>query len=101
MDTSAPRTGGAASPSLPVIDMPSGPGSALSWGDPVDTSEGGTLLPHVVAWNLTRRCNLECSHCYISAGAWQSTEDELSTADCFRILETTANSGIGSSQRHH
>ena len=25
-------------------------------------------VPHVVAWNLTRRCNLECAHCYISAG---------------------------------
>ncbi|HIC50395.1 MAG TPA: radical SAM protein, partial [Candidatus Poseidoniales archaeon] len=53
----------------------------------MDTSEGGTLLPHVVAWNLTRRCNLECSHCYISAGAWHGTEGELSTEECFRILD--------------
>ena len=22
-------------------------------------------LPHVVAWNMTRRCNLACAHCYI------------------------------------
>ena len=28
----------------------------------------GEFLPHVVAWNLTKRCNLRCSHCYISAG---------------------------------
>ncbi len=44
-------------------------------------------LPHVVAWNLTRRCNLECAHCYISAGPWQARGDELSTADCLQILD--------------
>lgn len=44
-------------------------------------------LPHVVAWNLTRRCNLECAHCYISAGPWQAREDELSTAECLQILD--------------
>ena len=42
-------------------------------------------LPHVVAWNLTRRCNLECAHCYISAGPAESATDELSTAECLRI----------------
>lgn len=46
-----------------------------------------TQLPHVVAWNLTRRCNLACAHCYISAGSWQSVEGELSTAECHRILD--------------
>jgi len=46
-----------------------------------------TYLPHVVAWNLTRRCNLSCTHCYISAGPWQSTEDELSLVECRRIVD--------------
>ncbi|MCH7530361.1 MAG: radical SAM protein [Gemmatimonadetes bacterium] len=88
-DTGTSGMGSAASrvPPLPVVDFPPASGSALPWGDPVDTSAGGTLLPHVVAWNLTRRCNLECSHCYISAGAWHGTEGELSTAECFRILD--------------
>lgn len=45
----------------------------------------GEPLPHVVAWNLTRRCNLECAHCYISAGPTESAADELSTAECLRI----------------
>jgi radical SAM protein with 4Fe4S-binding SPASM domain len=44
-------------------------------------------VPHVVAWNLTRRCNLECAHCYISAGPLESAEGELSTAECRRITE--------------
>lgn len=44
-------------------------------------------LPHIIAWNLTRRCNLECAHCYISAGAWHLAETELSTAECHRVLD--------------
>ena len=42
-------------------------------------------VPHVVAWNLTRRCNLECAHCYISAGPSETAEGELSTGECLRI----------------
>lgn len=42
-------------------------------------------LPHVVAWNLTRRCNLECAHCYISAGPEESAASEL-TGDEFRRI---------------
>jgi radical SAM protein with 4Fe4S-binding SPASM domain len=39
----------------------------------------------VVAWNLTRRCNLECAHCYISAGPAETATDELATAEVLRI----------------
>lgn len=42
-------------------------------------------MPHVVAWNLTRRCNLECAHCYIAAGPSETADGELSTAECLRI----------------
>jgi AdoMet-dependent heme synthase len=45
-------------------------------------------VPHVVAWNLTRRCNLECAHCYISAGPAESAERELTTAECLTIAES-------------
>ncbi|MBI4408808.1 MAG: radical SAM protein [Gemmatimonadetes bacterium] len=44
-------------------------------------------VPHVVAWNLTRRCNLACAHCYISAGSWDSAQDELTTEECRRITD--------------
>jgi len=54
-------------------DAPSAPGVA------------GGHVPHVVAWNLTRRCNLECAHCYISAGPNETAADELTTAECLRI----------------
>ena len=44
-------------------------------------------VPHVVAWNLTRRCNLECAHCYISAGPHESATSELTTVECLRIVD--------------
>jgi radical SAM protein with 4Fe4S-binding SPASM domain len=44
-------------------------------------------LPHVVAWNLTRRCNLKCSHCYISAGPAHTAAGELDTETCFRVID--------------
>src|SRR5438093_3505017 len=45
------------------------------------------FVPHVVAWNLTKRCNLECAHCYISAGPHESAAAELETAECLRIVD--------------
>ena len=48
---------------------------------------GQEAIPHVVAWNLTRRCNLECAHCYIAAGSWHTSDDEMPTADCLRVVD--------------
>ncbi|HEX9729927.1 MAG TPA: radical SAM protein [Gemmatimonadales bacterium] len=53
----------------------------------VETGARVSYVPHVVAWNLTRRCNLECAHCYISAGPGQQLAGEISTADCLRIID--------------
>lgn len=66
-----------------------------SWAGPGPSSEPGSgkgvmapeHLPHVVAWNLTRRCNLACAHCYISAGSWHAGEGELPTDRCLQILD--------------
>jgi len=44
-------------------------------------------VPHVVAWNLTRRCNLECAHCYIAAGPRESAATELDTDACLAIVD--------------
>jgi len=44
-------------------------------------------VPHVVAWNLTKRCNLECAHCYIAAGPRESAATELDTAACLAIVD--------------
>lgn len=53
---------------------------------PMD-ARADAAVPHVVAWNLTRRCNLACSHCYIAAGAWHATGSDLTTAECRRITD--------------
>jgi radical SAM protein with 4Fe4S-binding SPASM domain len=56
-------------------------------GDAQPDAAGGDHVPHVVAWNLTRRCNLECAHCYIAAGPAETAADELTTAECLRIAD--------------
>ena len=44
---------------------------------------------HVISWNITRKCNLRCEHCYISAGRIGKAEarDELSTEECFAVID--------------
>ncbi len=44
----------------------------------------GKYIPLVVSWNVTLRCNLKCSHCYINAGE-RENRDELST-DAAKML---------------
>jgi heme b synthase len=40
----------------------------------------------MVAWELTRNCNLSCIHCRASAGTGPHT-DELTTAECKQIID--------------
>ncbi len=56
-------------------------------GRPGLEADRNTFVPHVVAWNLTKRCNLACAHCYIAAGSWHAAAGELSTDECHRILD--------------
>ncbi|NIP80753.1 MAG: radical SAM protein [Gemmatimonadetes bacterium] len=79
--------------SRPLPELPVLPGPATSRDVP--TPDGAVAerdaalgrLPHVVAWNLTRRCNLACAHCYIAAGDWHARDDDLTTAECRRIAD--------------
>jgi AdoMet-dependent heme synthase len=48
-------------------------------------TDASLFVPHVVAWNLTKRCNLACAHCYIAAGSWHAADGELTTDECIRI----------------
>ncbi|HUF93826.1 MAG TPA: radical SAM protein [Candidatus Limnocylindria bacterium] len=48
-------------------------------------------MAYSVSWNLTQRCNLECSHCYMSAHAGADTRGELSTAECRRVVDEIAS----------
>ena len=44
------------------------------------------FVPRLVAWELTRHCNLNCVHCRAAASRGPY-ENELTTEECFRILE--------------
>lgn len=41
----------------------------------------------VVFWNMTRRCNLLCSHCYMEAGPGAPREDELTTEEAEGLID--------------
>jgi len=46
----------------------------------------------VVVWNVTRRCNLKCVHCYAHATG-EAAKDELSTAEGKILLDDLAQFG--------
>jgi 12,18-didecarboxysiroheme deacetylase len=47
----------------------------------------------VVVWNVTRRCNLKCVHCYAQATA-KATADELSTDEGLAMLDDLKAFGV-------
>lgn len=84
----------------------------LSWGTPVSAdrsfdgcgapegANGGYLdllarlkrqhVPYAVLWELTHKCNLDCIMCYNAPLA----QPELSTEECFEILDQLASAGV-------
>lgn len=52
-------------------------------------------VPMLVSWNLTRRCNLACSHCYLDAMQRSMPSDELSTDDACRVMAQVAELAPG------
>lgn len=52
--------------------------------------------PHLISWNLTRRCNLACGHCYLDAVQRKSDAgDELSLAEAARVINEIAELAPG------
>ncbi|MDI6857450.1 MAG: radical SAM protein [Dehalococcoidia bacterium] len=74
------------------------PGDALRYGR--RTSRVPAHMLHfsvdkkpVVVWNVTRRCNLRCVHCYADAGG-KSLPDELTAAEGLRLIDDLAAFGV-------
>jgi radical SAM protein with 4Fe4S-binding SPASM domain len=61
------------------------PGSLLAYS---------RLVRPVVFWNVTRRCNLSCRHCYLDAGPGLDTGDELSTTEALAFIDDLADLGV-------
>jgi len=52
--------------------------------------------PHAVSWNLTQRCNLRCSHCYLDAEQRATPQaDELTAEECGRVVDELARLNPG------
>jgi radical SAM protein with 4Fe4S-binding SPASM domain len=44
------------------------------------------FVPLVLSWNVTLKCNLKCSHCYINAGA-RELSNELDTEEAKNLMD--------------
>jgi radical SAM protein with 4Fe4S-binding SPASM domain len=44
------------------------------------------FVPLVMSWNVTRKCNLKCSHCYINANKEESC-NELNTEEARKLID--------------
>jgi len=49
--------------------------------------------PPVVIWNLLRRCNLTCKHCYATS-ADSPFRNELDTDEALRVIDDLADAGV-------
>src|SRR5690606_33301410 len=49
--------------------------------------------PPVVIWNLLRRCNLTCKHCYATS-ADSEFRDELDTTEALRVIDDLHAAGV-------
>lgn len=48
----------------------------------------------LVSWNVTKRCNLYCEHCYRDSGPNASTEGQLSTEEGYRLIDQIKSAGF-------
>ena len=53
---------------------------------PNATIKASKYVPLVLSWNVTRKCNLKCSHCYINA-AKEELRNELTTQEGKRLMD--------------
>lgn len=47
----------------------------------------------IVVWNISRRCNLQCVHCYSDSDA-REYPGELSLDECYAVVEDLADFGV-------
>jgi len=48
--------------------------------------------PRIISWNITLRCPLKCSHCYVDAGD-DEAEGVLSTQEAFSVIDQICETG--------
>ena len=53
---------------------------------------GTVSAPRIISWNITLRCPLKCSHCYVDAGE-QESAGVLSTQEAFAVIDQIRATG--------
>jgi radical SAM protein with 4Fe4S-binding SPASM domain len=48
------------------------------------------FLPFLISWNITKRCNLRCAHCYLDAAELEGS-DEITTEEGIRFIDDIAS----------
>ncbi len=51
--------------------------------------------PQIISWNLTRKCNLACEHCYLDASPFRDRRGELSTEECLAVVDQVSSVSPG------
>jgi heme b synthase len=69
---------------------PEGPDARPATPDGAGSPADGVGPPRVVAWEITRSCNLACVHCRASAGHGPY-QGELSTSEAFTLVDQIAS----------
>jgi len=53
---------------------------------------GAGNVPRIISWNITLRCPLKCSHCYVDAGV-EEADGVLSTEEAFSVIDQIRATG--------
>jgi radical SAM protein with 4Fe4S-binding SPASM domain len=78
--------------SLPIVEsLPPSKGRGYQLSDYEDPKE--TPRPALAVWELTLACDHRCLHCGPRAG--EARPDELTTDECFRLVDELAELGVG------
>jgi len=66
------------------------PADALRYGEGACAPKSSSQRKPVVVWNITRRCNLHCIHCYSDSTA-EHYKGELTLKECIDVIDDLAD----------
>ena len=74
-----------------MVENP-GEGTRAVCGREAETLNDAGNAPRIISWNITLRCPLKCSHCYVDAGE-QEAEDVLTTREALSVIDQVRATG--------
>jgi MoaA/NifB/PqqE/SkfB family radical SAM enzyme len=69
------------------------PADALRYGQGSAAPKSASERKPIVVWNITRRCNLKCIHCYFDSDA-REYPGELAWDQCQAVIDDLAEYGV-------